>query len=87
MTARLTDPETSRTAGLMANLPRGQARVLSVLSAHDGLTDYEISTLTGLLRGSAAKRRGELVTAGVVVDSGDRRKTDTGRPAVVWTVA
>lgn len=38
-------------------------------------------------RPSAGNRRGELVTGGWVIDSGRRRPTRSGQPAVVWVLS
>lgn len=63
-------------------------RVLIALSANraKGMTDCELEAALSIPRHIAAKRRGELVTAGKVRDSGLRRATDTGTSAVVWEV-
>lgn len=49
-----------------------------------GRTDYELERNLGLKRPSPGNRRGELVDAGLVEDSGRTRPTDTGHAAVVW---
>lgn len=49
-----------------------------------GSTDYELSEALGILRGSASRRRGELVMRSLVCKSPLRRTTDTGSTAVVW---
>jgi len=51
-----------------------------------GSTDYEISVDLKILRTSAGKRRKELCEQGLIVDSKQRRKTDTGSTAVVWRI-
>jgi len=49
-----------------------------------GLTDDQLEQVTkGLHQTVSASRRG-LVLKGLVKDSGKRRATRTGRPAVVW---
>lgn len=50
----------------------------------DGLTDREGETMLGLGCQTYTPRRNELVRLGQVVDSGRRRKTESGRPAAVW---
>ncbi|MBN2023179.1 MAG: hypothetical protein JW809_10350 [Pirellulales bacterium] len=50
----------------------------------EGMTDPEVSITTGLLSDTSRARRVELVQAGVVVDSGRRRQTQSGRWATVW---
>lgn len=49
-----------------------------------GATDAEIEAASGLRAQSVSPRRGELVKAGQVVDSGRRRRTPRGRSAAVW---
>lgn len=86
-------PETSGQAAV-ANFPRSgtqRATVLDVIYRHSwlrghGLTDEEIATYAKLTGNSVRPRRGELVRDGLVVDSGERRGTWMGNPAVVWTL-
>jgi hypothetical protein len=51
-----------------------------------GSTDYETSVALKILRTSAGKRRKKLCEQGLIVDSKQRRKTDTGSTAVVWRI-
>lgn len=62
--------------GSVSGLPGGTYRY--------GLTDDEIEVLTRLKHQTASARRRELVLLGLVVDSGHRRPTRSGRPATVW---
>lgn len=52
-----------------------------------GATDEECQLALGLRADTERPRRRELVTAGLVRDSGKERPTTTGRAATVWTVA
>lgn len=52
-----------------------------------GSTDNEIEHALGLRHQSASARRRELVQRGMVYDSGQRRRTDSGRKAAVWVAA
>lgn len=83
--ARNTDPSTSHQAATANPVGRSSGRraILETLAVLGSATDCQLSHYTGLLRGSAAKRRGELVTAGLVERSG-RGVTDTGSPALTW---
>lgn len=47
-------------------------------------TNYEVGRDTGMKPQSVSARMNELSEKGYVVDSGARRKTDTGRNAIVW---
>ena len=49
-----------------------------------GRTDDEIEEMTGLRHQSASARRRGLVLKNLIVDSGTRRKTRSGRFAAVW---
>ena len=49
-----------------------------------GLTDQEIQDALSMPAHTECPRRIELVRAGLVVDSGEVRKTKSGRNAVVW---
>jgi hypothetical protein len=84
--ARPTQPDTAKEASEDASrkAPSQRRRVWEALKTLGSATDYEISVHLGILRSSAAKRRQELSDLGFVVDTGQRRKTDTGSNAVVW---
>ena len=83
---RNTDPDTSREAAAIASTRSGgqRMRVWTALNQLGTATDFEIADHLGILRTSAAKRRQELTEAGLVVDSGRRRQTDTKTMAIVW---
>jgi hypothetical protein len=49
-----------------------------------GLTDEEIAFRLSMNPSTERPRRIELQRAGLVIDSGERRKTKSGREAVVW---
>lgn len=94
---RADGPDTSNSAKLGA-YPRSGTRKWRALlafarqSRHPyvarriGLTDYELGETLRILRGSASKVRGLLSEGGWVEDSGHRRPTDTGSPAIVWVL-
>jgi len=52
-----------------------------------GATDEEVELAFGLAHQTVSPRRRELVLAGLVKDSGERRKTSSGRQATVWVSA
>lgn len=64
-----------------------QARVLAFIRAHGGATDNEIQDGLEMNPSTQRPRRVELVAKGLVRDSGRKRATGSGRPAVVWEVA
>lgn len=66
-----------------------RGRILDLIAAQGphGLTDDEGEAALGIRPQSYTPRRGELVALGLVVDSGVRRSTESGRPAAVWVAA
>lgn len=85
------DTSTAAAEAIRPSVGTMRARVLEVLTAMatfgDGHTDDELETITGFSHQSVSARRRELVLDGLVVDSGERRKTRSGRSAKVWVVA
>ena len=88
-------PRDTQTAAAAAALPQSgtqHARVLEAIrqAGPAGLTDLEIAVALGLAENSVRPRRLELSTPGedgqppLVVDSGERRETAGGNPAIVW---
>ena len=65
-----------------------QADVLRALRLCQGYgaTDQELQIVLSMSESTERPRRGELVTAGLVVDSGRTRTTISGRKATVWKV-
>jgi len=49
-----------------------------------GATDNEVERVLDMRHQTASARRRELYLGGWVKDSGARRPTDSGRPAIVW---
>lgn len=65
--------------------PTLRSRVLSLLRARPaGATDEEVQVALGMNPSTERPRRIELCEAGLVVDSGKRRPTASGRMATVW---
>ena len=89
--ARLTDPETSALAAGIntGNRANDRTRVLELLgrAGDEGLTDYELASLTGRQQNSIGKRRSELLAAGLVEWAGFHRPSPTGSPCRVWRLA
>lgn len=61
-------------------------KVLTTFRQFGLLTDEDVAGITGLSASSVRPRRGELVELGYVIDSGEERKTKSGRAAVLWRV-
>lgn len=84
---RVPDRETSIAAArsVAGKAGTGRAIALETLRAHpDGLTDEELSRITGIYMNSIGKRRTELTQAGLVRDSGIRRESSRGSRMIVW---
>lgn len=62
------------------------ARVFHAIAAAgaDGRTDHELQQLLGMTGDSERPRRWSLQRAGLIRDSGQRRKSPAGRAAIVW---
>lgn len=63
---------------------RARILIFIVEQGPHGATDDEGEAVLGIKPQTYTPRRGELVALGLVVDSGRRRKTASGRPAAVW---
>jgi hypothetical protein len=96
--ARTTDPATSHDAAASVNnVTKTQNRILDLLATpmtdqklveeyqwwSVGNTDYVPAASESGIR----SRRAELVSKGLVVDTGDRTLLRSGRRAIVWGVA
>lgn len=95
-TARTTDPTTSfEAAGSVRNITEVQNNILICLTwaqTDDDLVDcYDrMASANGWKLASPSgirSRRAELVAMGLVKDTGERRKSWSGRNAIVWQVA
>lgn len=77
--------DTSREAAVLRRkkVERDRACILACLREHPR-TDDELQHALGLPPNTQRPRRVELVRQGKVRDSGVRRKTETGRNAIVW---
>lgn len=85
--ARKADPSTSRDAAVdtAPRAPRHRVVAAQILARHpSGLTDFQLAEMTGLQQTSIGKRRGELMAAGLVEDTGLRRSAPSGSMATVW---
>lgn len=89
--ARTTDPQTSHAAARTVKVRESQAKVFALLAqlgsaTHDELIEYANNTRVGMSPSGVRSRCHELVVAGMVVDTGQRRVLPSGRSAVVWAV-
>ena len=85
---RRTDPVTSKIAGTMAREFRGdhERKILEALAAGPGTKD-EIAGRCGLSEQQVIRRRAALLRSGLVVLTGDMRRTASGNSAEVWRLA
>jgi len=81
--------DTSKAAAASILPVTGNGRIL-VLNAIDllpnGATIEEIVSYTGLKIQTVCARRKKLEEMGLVIDSGEKRKTSSGRNAIVWVM-
>lgn len=91
--ARTTDPTTSHEAAeSVSNVSETQKYILKALNhprTDPDLADAYLN-LKGAPKASLSgirSRRAELVARGLVKDTGDRVKLESGRRAIVWAVA
>lgn len=94
--ARMTDPTTSfEAAASVENITETQSAILTLLTwpkTDDELIDayYNMAPSAGWKQASPSgirSRRSELVTKGLIKDSGERRKSWSGRNSIVWVEA
>lgn len=90
--ARKTDPFTShQAANSVSNTTQLQQHILNMLTRP--MTDTELlsaveATYPALVSASGVRtRRAELVAQGKVLDTGERKKLQSGRQAIVWGLA
>src|SRR4051812_39894110 len=86
---RNSDPETSRQAAARCPAIR-RADLLEVLRIHAehpaGLSDFQLADIMKRKQTSVGKRRGELRDMGLIVQTAERRPSDTGSPAICWRI-
>lgn len=83
------DFATSKDAAKLAALTAGTLRakcLLALADATDGLTDFELGARVNRQQTSAGKRRGELVEAGYVENSHEKRPSPSKAFAAVWVI-
>jgi hypothetical protein len=81
--------DTSKEAARLVDADSHEARVYRHIlrSGSHGVTDDEIEQALEMRHQTASARRRGLVMKLLVVDSGQRRPTSSGRDAIVWVIA
>ena len=84
-----TDTSVEAAVLIQEHLGRLEAKVLAAIrgSGVAGLCDHEGAELTRLEQNTYRPRRRSLAMLGLVIDSGLRRNTPSGRKAVVWVAS
>lgn len=91
--ARTSDPETSHQAAKsVRRIAETQAKIMSLFEDFGNLTDEEIASqaqFNGWFTSSSGlrTRRSELVEKGLLKDSGERRRLESGRRGICWSRA
>lgn len=88
--ARATDPETAKSAAraIESKVNKLQAIVLEHLKAHPGgATTREIAEAAGIEWTSISPRMRPLADRGLVIDSGEIRRSPGHREQIVWRLA
>jgi len=82
---RKSDPVPSKIAGTQARQFKGEheRRILEALAQGPGTKD-EIASRCGLTEQQVARRRAGMLRAGLIVLTGERRRTPSGMTAEVW---
>ena len=86
--ARADDLDTSQSSAARAETMahRQKAAIYACLKAHGPQTSDQIAQKVALLPHQVIKRVSDLRAADAIVDTGERRRTRTGRPAAVWKI-
>ncbi len=94
MNTRTLDPSTSHKAGAsISKLAESYRIILDIMRNHGPMND---ETLIATWRKQSSKpasdsgirsRRSELVATGLIQDSGERQKMQSGRDSIVWSIA
>ena len=86
--ARADDIDTSQASAARAETmaQRQAAAVYACLQVYGPQTSDQIAQHINLLPHQVIKRVSDLRNSNAIVDTGERRRTRTGRPAAVWQI-
>ena len=94
MNTRTVDPTTSHNAEKsVTGLAESYQIILGLLRAYGSMNDESLINRWRATQGKKASdsgirsRRSELAATGLVVDTGDRVKMDSGRMSILWDIA
>lgn len=84
--ARFSDPSTSSEAADSVSVAKAEMVVLTQLLKRPvrGATSDEMADITGIARVTVSPRFRPLERKGLIEDSGERRKGNSGRTSIVW---
>jgi hypothetical protein len=83
--ARHSDPPTAKAAARTISVERLEKRIVELLREYPtGFTTHELSEELGIPLVSISPRMAPLKRKTLVQDSGDTRRTGTGRASIVW---
>jgi len=73
-------------ASVLASLGEIDRRILSYVRDRRGATTDECMNALGMVHQTASAQLSHMAASGLVVDSGARRPTRSGRAAIVWVL-
>lgn len=82
--ARAGDTERAAALAVMPRSGTQRRKVLEVIAGSTGLTDFDVQAALRMNPSTERPRRVELVEGGWLKDSGRRRNSPYGQPAIVW---
>lgn len=83
---RVNDPDTCQEPSEF-RMSKGRLLALAAHVSHpEGLTDFELAALTDTAQTSIGVRRKELVQAGLVIATLERRPSPSGAKSIVWRI-
>jgi DNA-binding transcriptional ArsR family regulator len=83
--SRVDDPDTSHEAARSFNPTRLDKIILENIDPEHGATTHELADITGLQIITVSPRMRPLTRAGILCDSGERRRwPQSGRRSIVW---
>lgn len=83
--ARASDTSRAAAESVVKDVTRLRRAVLDAIGTEpDGLTCDQVEERLGIRHQTASARVRELAQLGLIIDTGERRKTRSGRSAAIW---